>query len=358
MSDDFFMERACTLALNGLGKTSPNPCVGAVIVKDGKIIAEGWHQKAGADHAEVVAIGSAKSVKGATLFVTLEPCCHLGKTPPCTDLIVETGIVRVVVGMIDPFGKVCGKGVEVLKKAGVKVEIYSGDLEMKIRNLNQPFVKVNSTGIPYVILKAGVSFDGKIATADGHSKWITDDVSREDSKRERALCDAVLVGFGTVQADDPVLDGAKRIIFDKKLELDLKKKVFRDKNVFVACTDLASRYNRKRFEKAGISFKSFGKGRISISSFLRFLGKSGIQSLFVEGGAGIHGAFYDAFLKNPLVLDRVVFYIAPKILGGNDALSAIGGRGLRNLAGAPEFREFNCEKLKRDLKIEGFFNFY
>lgn len=356
MNEDIFMKRAIDLALKGLGKTAPNPCVGAVVVKNEKIIGEGWHEKAGKAHAEVLALDG--DVSAGTLFVTLEPCCHHGKTPPCTDLILSSGIKKVVIGMIDPFGKVAGKGVEILRRAGVEVEIYKGSLEREIRDLNQPFIKLNSVGIPYVTLKAGMSLDGKIANRSRQSKWITDENSRKDSKFERALCDAVLVGFGTVAADDPELAGAKRIVFDKNLKLDLKKKIFRDKNVFVACTDLASVSNKRRFEKAGIEFRSFGKKEISIAAFLRFLGKNGIQSLFVEGGSGVHGAFYDAFLKNPLLLDKIIFYVAPKILGSSEALPVVGGIGVRNLASAPEFIDFQCGKLEKDLKIVGRFNFY
>lgn len=357
MNKDVFMERACELALRGFGKTSPNPCVGAVVVKNGKIIGEGWHARAGGDHAEVVALKGVDA-SGCTLFVTLEPCCHHGKTPPCTDLILKSRIKKVIVGMLDPFARVSGKGLEVLRAAGLDVEIYTGELELRIRDLNQPFVKINSVGLPYVTLKAGMSFDGKIANKNRESKWITDESSRIDARAERLLCDAVLVGFGTVDADDPELSGVKRVILDKSLKLSLKKKVFRDKNVFVATTDLATEFDRKRFLKAGIEFKSFGKKDISIASLLRFLGKSGIQSVFVEGGSGVHGAFYDAFLKNPLLLDKVIFYMAPKILGGSDSLPVVGGHGVKNLNSAPRLLDFHCEKLEEDLKIVGRFNFY
>ncbi len=357
MSKDVFMERAYELALKGFGKTSPNPCVGAVVVKNGRIVGEGWHMRVGGDHAEVVALKDV-NVSGCTLFVTLEPCCHHGKTPPCTDLILKSGIKKVVVGMLDPFSKVSGKGLEVLRAAGLDVEIYTGELELKIRDLNQPFIKINSVGFPYVTLKAGMSFDGKIANRSRQSKWITDEGSRRDSKAERLLCDAVLVGFGTVDSDDPELAGAKRIILDKNLKLNLKKKVFRDKNVFVATSDLANEFDKKRFSNAGIEFKSFGKKDVSIASLLKFLAKKGIQSVFVEGGSGVHGAFYDAFLKNPLLLDKVIFYIAPKILGGRDSLPVVGGFGVKNLDSAPKLLDFHCEKLEEDLKVIGRFNFY
>lgn len=397
------MLRALTLARKGVGLTSPNPAVGCVIVHKGKVVAEGWHQKAGGAHAEIVAIKKFGKLglkgRGCEMYVTLEPCCHVGKTDPCTDAIIKTGFRRVIIGMSDPYPKVNGEGAKILRKAGVKIEFLgqSSDIKRQIAEINQPFLKWVSTALPYVVLKAGMSLDGKIATADGESKWITSSAAREDARIERGKYDAVLVGAGTVRADDCELAGSfekrpntastssplrrltgskassgapsflvlerfsklpkhkklLRIIIDKDLSLPITKKVFRDEHVFVACTGLASEKNRQKFLKAGIDFKSFGKSRIDIDRMLVYFGQWGVQSIFVEGGAKIHGAFFDS--GN---FDKILFYIAPKIIGGEQSPSVIGGLGIKKLSESVELRELNCEKIGKDLKISAVKNFY
>jgi len=367
---ELLMLKAYELAKKGEGFTSPNPCVGAVIVKNGKVVGEGWHKKAGGDHAEIMAIKSAKSsVNGADLYVTLEPCCHVGKTGPCTDAIIKAGIKNVFIGMEDPFANVNGKGIKILKKHGIKVEVLNlkSELSNNIRKINQPFLKWVGVGLPYLTLKAGMSLDGKIATTARESKWITGEKSREDAYMERGKCDAVVVGAGTVALDDPELQNhgrykAKkilRIVVDENLDLGLKYKVFKDKNVLVVCMDNVSEKNKNRFKKAGIEFKSFGK-KISVEKLLKFLATRGVQSIIVEGGSQTHGMFYDASLNNKNLLDKVLFYIAPKIIGGKNSLSVIGGSGIKKLSEARESSEIEIEagKTGKDVKYVAVFNRY
>jgi diaminohydroxyphosphoribosylaminopyrimidine deaminase/5-amino-6-(5-phosphoribosylamino)uracil reductase len=366
-----FMRRAIELAQKGVGLTSPNPAVGAVLVKKGEIIGEGWHRRAGSRHAEVAAIAQAKkygSIKGTTLYVTLEPCCHYGKTPPCTDLILSSGIKKIVVGMVDSFWRVNRQGIAHLKEHGVDVELLKEDTDLytDIRNLNQAFIKWAQIGLPYVQMKAAVTLDGKIATRSGESKWITGASARAHARRERSLADAVLVGAGTVEADDPELAAhgkyAKknllRVVIDPTLSLDFKKKVFRDEHVFVACTDKASTKQQKRFRRAGVVFASFGQKRVSFKKLFQYLGKRYITHVFVEGGGTIHGFLYDEALRDRMVLDKVSFYIAPKIIGGKKAVSAVGGRGAKMLASCIALSDIRMELIGEDMHVSGDINRY
>lgn len=379
--NEVFMRRAIELARQGEGFTSPNPCVGAVIVKGGEIVAEGWHRRAGEDHAEVMAIRDVMKKSGivtvdleprlfhnATLYVTLEPCAHHGKTPPCVKTIAAAGFNRVCIGMKDPFKKVNGKGIKYLRAHGIAVEIcrQGSQIAGEIRALNQPFIKWAECEIPYVTLKAGMSLDGKIATAAGESKWITGEVARNEARLERSKSDAVLVGAGTVEADDPELAAGGRykdktllrVIIDNKLSLDLGKKVFRDENVFVACTDLASGANRKRFKMSGIRFKSFGKAKVNIKKLLEYLAQKDVQSVFVEGGSRVHGLFFDEAIRDHAFLDKVLFYMAPCLIGGAGALPVIGGGGVEKLAKTIKFKNWRWAGIGEDLKVEGVVNLY
>lgn len=375
-----FMWRALELAKKRVGFVSPNPAVGAVIVKGDKIVAEGYHKKAGDDHAEVVAIKNMmkssgivtvdvdqRLFKNAVLYVTLEPCSHYGKTGPCANAIVEAGFGKVCVGLKDPFRKVNGSGIKYLKDAGIEVEMCDakGDLAKEIRALNQPFIKWAQTGFPYVTLKAGVSLDGKIATSSGESKWITSEIARKESRLERSRHDAVLVGTGTVNADNSELAAhgkyrhkkLLRIVIDAKLELNLKKKIFRDENVFVACTAAASKKNQKKYTDAGIEFKILGKKSVNIQKLLKLLGSIGIQSVLVEGGSSIHGSFVDAALKDSQLVDRILFYVAPKIFGGA-SLSVIGGIGVKKLSKSLQLKNLTSTQLGEDILLSADVNFY
>ena len=375
------MRRAIELAKKGSGFTSPNPCVGAVVVKGGKIVGEGWHKRAGDDHAEIVAVKSVMNGSGiisvdidpslfqnAELYVTLEPCSHDGKTPACAKFLVESGFKKVNVGMKDPFKKVNGKGIRFLRKNGVKVNLLKSGSKLsdEVRNLNQAFIKWATFGLPYVVLKAGISLDGKIATSSGQSKWITSDQSRKEARLVRSKCDAVLVGAGTVRADDCKLashgkyknKSLQRVVIDRKLSLPIKSKIFRDGNVLVATTSLASSKNKAKFKGAGIPVASFGTEEVSVLRLLKYLAARGVQSVFVEGGSGIHGSFYDASLKNKKIIDEFLFYMAPKVIGGKNSPSMIGGLGLTDLSRARDFVSLNARKVDEDLRIQGVANFY
>ena len=375
------MRRALELAKKGIGFSSPNPAVGAVIVKGGRIVGEGWHKKAGSDHAEIVAIKNVMKNSGivtvdlepalfsnAALYVTLEPCSHDGRTPACAKAIVAAGFKKVFVGMKDPFVKVNGRGIKYLKNHGVMVEVCkaSSPLAKEIRAINQPFIKWASFGLPYVIAKAGMSLDGKIATGAGESKWITSENARIDSRLLRGRYDAVLVGAGTVKSDNPELAAhgkyknkkLLRIVLDNKLSLSTDSKVFRDESVFVASSDLASEKNKEKYRKAGIEFKSFGKDKVSLKRLLVYLAKRKIQSVFIEGGSAVLGSFYDDSLKNRDLLDKVCFYLAPKIIGGTDSLAVFGGLGADKLSKLRNLEDVVFEMVGDDLRFEGVFNFY
>lgn len=368
-----YLQRALELAQKAIGFTSPNPCVGAVVVKKGKIIGEGYHKKSGGKHAEVVAIENAvrsgHPVKGADLYVTLEPCCHVGKTSACTELIIKSGIERVFIGMKDPFKMVNGGGIKLLKRAGLEVEVLPKyeELTDQIRLINQSFIKWAMTGLPYVTLKAAVSLDGRIATRSHDSKWITSDNARIDARRERSLTDAVLVGSGTVKADNPELaphgkyadKQLKRIIIDPDLSSPLSSKVFRDSNVFVATTKKASHIRREEYTARGIAFESLASTeKIIIKDLLQHLGKIGIQHVFVEGGSNVHGSFFDEAIYDPLVIDRIVWYIAPKLIGGREAICSISGTGIEKVVEARSLQYVKTEAVGPDIKVSGFLNVY
>jgi len=379
--NNVFMERAIELARNGIGFTSPNPVVGAVIEKGGHIIAEGWHAKAGERHAEMVAIDDVMAKSGimtmdidptifgnATLYVTLEPCSHKGKTPACSDAVIKAGFKKVCIGMKDPFSKVNGRGIRAIKKSGCKVEVYDAKSPVgdAVHVLNQSFIKWAKTGLPYVTLKAGMTIDGKIALGSGDSKWITDEASRTDAKEHRSICDAVLVGANTIKMDDPVLGVSKKyegkrflkVIIDDKLSCPLDRKIFEDDSVFVACTDLASDRNKAKYKKAGIKFKSFGKDSVSVKRLLKYLGKNDVQSLFVEGGSFTHGGFFDSFLKDSSLLDNVLFYLAPSLMGGSKNIPVVGGEGVTSMKKLPTFVSHNMESVGEGYRFRGLLNRY
>lgn len=364
--NNLFWKRTLELASFGASKVSPNPMVGALIVEGAEILAEGWHKGYGLDHAEIDAYKNfrikfpKKTLAGCELYVNLEPCSHVGKTPPCADFIVKAGFKRVHIAMLDPNLKVNGRGIDILKNAGIEVDVLPEDSEfaMAARDLNQAFIKFISLGLPYVTLKAGLSFDGKIATRFNESKWISSDASRHDSRAIRDCSDAVVIGSSTVLLDNPNLGSSLRVILDKDLSLDLNFDVFRDNNVLVATTELASLSNRKKYSDAGVDFVILGSKRVSIVKLLEFLAKRSVQSVFVEGGASVHGSFVDAALKDGNCLDKFIFYFAPKIIGSSSSLSVVGGDGAKSLSDAFEFEKFYYEKIGPDLKITAFKNIY
>jgi len=356
MNHDFFMRAAIEKAKKGFGKTSPNPCVGAVIVKNGKIVGSGYHRRAGRDHAEVDAIKNSSDTRGAVMYVTMEPCCHFGKTPPCVEAVLNAGIKEVFVAHKDPSKKVNGKGLEILKKNGVKVHV--GLFGREARMLNQPFLKVSRFGMPFVTVKAGISLDGKISTGRGKSEWITNELSRKHGHKLRDFYDAIVVGANTVIIDNPVLAGKDgkllRVIIDGKLRTSVDSKVYRDENVFVACSDAAGEDKLREFVKAGIRVKSFGKGSVDVKKLLKFLLKEfSVQSVFVEGGGATNGSFLDAG-----VVDDIYFYISPEVIGGEKSIGVFGGIGAADKKSFIKIKKVEISRLKSDILVHGIINEY
>lgn len=352
-NDIFYIKKALSLAKKGFGQTSPNPCVGAILVKNNKIIGQGYHKKAGKNHAEIAALKNCKkNPKNATLYLNLEPCCHHGKTPPCTDEIIKAGIKKVIIAAIDPNPLVNGKGIKQLEKAGIKVE--TGILQKEAKNLNQPYIKYIKTGLPFVTLKIATSLDGKIATKNGESKWITCLKSRKYVHKLRSQNDAILTGINTILSDNPHL-GVRhvkgkdpiRIILDSKLRIPLNSKVLRDKNVLLVTTNACNKQKLQKLKAKNHKIKIFNK-KIDLKKLLKYLGKEKITSVLIESGSEITGSFID----NKLV-DKVYFFIAPKIIGGNKAKTAIGGQGISRIQNTVKVENWKVGTVGRDLLIIG-----
>ena len=358
MSDEKFMREAIRIARNAAGRTSPNPLVGAVIVRNGKIIAEGWHRQAGTPHAEVHALNMAGELaKGATLYVTLEPCSHFGRTPPCARAIVDAGIKKVFAAMTDPNPQVAGRGLEILRAAGIEVEV--GLLEDEARRLNEVFLKYITEKIPFVTLKVACSLDGKIATVGGESQWISCEASRKFSHGLRDVNDGILVGINTVLADNPSLttrlvDGKNpaRIIVDSNARTPLEAKIVTDgqAKTFVAVTTNAPREKISALKNRGVEIITAGDGiRVDLKILMRELAAREITSVLVEGGGTINFAMLNAGL-----VDKIFAFVAPKILGGKNSLSAIAGEGFAKLADAVELENFSAEKIGDDFLLSGY----
>ena len=353
--DEYFMKLCLRLAMKGKGFVSPNPLVGAVIVKEGEIVGKGFHPRFGAPHAEVFAIKEAgEKARDATLYVNLEPCCHYGKTPPCTKAIIEAGIKRVVVGMIDPNPLVNGKGVEELRGKGIEVEV--GVLEEKARRLNEAYAKFIKEKIPFVILKMAQSLDGKIATKSGESKWITGERARRLVHKLRSEYDAVLVGANTVLLDNPSLSAhgmgrdPKRIVLDGEGRVPPEAQVFRpgvERLVFT--TDASSPNWRKALEERGVEVVVSEGERVDIKGLLEELGKRGIASVLVEGGGETAGAFLEAGM-----VDKILFFIAPIIIGGREAKTSVEGNGCQNLQQVIKLDYQIIRRIESDILIEAY----
>lgn len=328
--DITYMKRALSLARKGLGKTSPNPAVGCVIVRDGVVVGEGYHKKAGAPHAEMLALAMAgAAAKGADVYVTLEPCCHHGKTPPCCDALIAAGVRRVVAGMVDPFLQVAGKGLQILRQAGIQVEV--GLLEEQCKDLNKVFIKSVTTGIPYLIYKTAMTMDGNIATVTGHSRWVTCEESRRLVHRLRAQCDAVMVGVDTVIADNPQLTvrhvrgrNPLRVIVDTRLRTPESVNVLNDastgKTIIATCETNPEIHQRYLSQGADILVCREYDGRVEMADLLQKLTVMGVQSILVEGGSRLAGDL----LQNNLI-DECIFFYAPKVVGNGFAPFAIQG---------------------------------
>ena len=357
------MKLALREARKGLGRTSPNPCVGAVVIKSGRLIAKGYHRRAGTPHAEVNALDRAgRAAKGATLYVTLEPCNHTGRTPPCTEKILSAGIKRVVVGMEDPNPLVNGGGNDYLASRGL--EVVSGVIEEECRQLNRPFIKHIKTGRPWVIMKAGLSVDGRIATRTGHSNWVTCAESRQHGHRLRDRVDAILVGVGTALADDPSLTtrlpsgrgrDPLRVVLDSKLRLPVGAGMLNQESrasTWVFCANGADQLRKTELDKAGAVVKPVGTcpdGGLDLLAVLKELGSYGVTSLLVEGGGMVHASF----LRQGLY-DQANLFIAPLFIGG-DGMAAVGELMLDEVGQAKRFRTSKTRRFGDDVMIEGFF---
>jgi diaminohydroxyphosphoribosylaminopyrimidine deaminase / 5-amino-6-(5-phosphoribosylamino)uracil reductase len=341
---EFFMRKALAEARRGVGRTHPNPAVGAILVKNGRIVGRGYHRKAGAAHAEVVAIESAGArARGADLYTTLEPCDHWGRTPPCSQAILEAGIRRVVCGSSDPNPLVNGRGVARLRKAGLTV--VTSVLEAEADALNRPFLKFIRTQMPWVTLKAAVTLDGKLATATGDSKWVTSEQARAEVHRMRDRADAILVGANTVLRDDPRLTtrladaegrDALRIVVDSHLRLPLNRAVFRQRSAartIVATLEKPPHPKVKRLEKLGTEVWTLRarRGQVDLKALLRRMGKEGILDVLVEGGAQL----FASLLRDGLA-DELHLFLAPKIIGAGGTCW-VGELGITQMAKALQF---------------------
>lgn len=333
MNDTDYMSLALALAVKGLGRVSPNPMVGAVIVKDGRIIGQGYHEAYGGLHAERNALASCtQSPEGATIYVTLEPCCHHGKTPPCTDAIIEHGLSRVVIGSADPNPLVSGKGVSILKAHGI--EVTEGVLREECDSINPVFFHYIRTKRPYVIMKYAMTMDGKIATWNGSSRWITGEEARKKVHRDRGIYSAIMAGIGTVLADDPLLTCREpgghtplRIICDSGLRMPLDSNISRTAREFptLLATCVKDQDALCPYLDMGYEILSLPEhdGHTDLAALMDELGKRGIDSVLLEGGGELNWSALRAGIVN-----RVQAYIAPKLFGGRDARSPVGGRGV------------------------------
>ncbi len=332
MLDEDYMKLALRLARKGLGKVSPNPMVGAVIVKDNRIIGQGYHRRFGDKHAEINAIEAAtESIAGATLYVTLEPCRHWGKTPPCTDALIRSQIGRIVIGVLDPNPLMRGKSVELLKQHGIESKV--GVLEDECRALNKAHFKLMTTGRPLVILKFAQTLDGRIATSSGDSRWISSEKFLRLVHQLRATNDAIMVGVGTIIADDPQLTVRRikgrnpvRIVLDATLRIPSEARVLKNQELALTILATTSRANEpklSRLREMGIEVivnPEDDKGEVDLKHLLGVLGKRGIASVLVEGGSGV----ITSFLRQSLA-DRLVIAVAPKIMGkGIEAVAELG----------------------------------
>jgi diaminohydroxyphosphoribosylaminopyrimidine deaminase / 5-amino-6-(5-phosphoribosylamino)uracil reductase len=355
MNDTYYMNLALNLARGTLGQTAPNPVVGAVVVKDNQIVGMGAHLKAGEPHAEVHALRMAGDrAKNATLYVTLEPCSHHGKTPPCADLVIQTGIKKVFVATTDPNPQVSGFGIEKLKVAGIEVEV--GLQQEEARELNKMFFYNISTGLPYVTLKSAISLDGKIATSTGESKWITGEEARNDVHQFRHQHDAILVGVNTVIKDNPSLttrleNGGKnpiRIILDTQLRTPLQANIVTDSQAqtWIVTGPVIDEKLEADFTAMGITIIKMAEKKIQIQEMLKIIGEMGVTSLYVEGGSEIQGSF----LKEQ-AYQQVITYIAPKLIGGKLAPISFGGEGILTMDEVVSLEIKKIDRVGNDIRI-------
>ncbi len=357
-----FMERALQLAERGMGYTNPNPLVGAVIVKEGKIIGEGYHEFFGGPHAEINAFkNAAEAVSGSTMYVTLEPCSHYGKTPPCAKTIVEKGIKKIVIAMKDPNPQVSGRGIKLLQDNGI--EVITGILEERSRKLNEIYLKYITTGLPFCILKSAMTLDGKTAAVSGDSKWITNEESRQYVHRLRHRVSAVMAGIGTVIRDDPFLntrlpDGNGRdpirVIVDSSARIPLAANVLNlnsQTGTILATTELAEDGKLRELERKGteIIITPPAGGRVDLKALMKALGERRIDSVLLEGGGELNYSAVEAD-----IVDKINIFIAPKLIGGSKAGTPLGGEGRQYMKEAVILKELKTRIFGEDIMIEGY----
>jgi diaminohydroxyphosphoribosylaminopyrimidine deaminase/5-amino-6-(5-phosphoribosylamino)uracil reductase len=353
------MQRALELAAQGLGSVEPNPPVGAVIVDDNlNMLGEGYHQKYGGPHAETFALQQAGTrAQNATVFVTLEPCCHEGKTGPCAESLIDAGIRKVVIGIKDPSPHAAGKGIDDLKSAGIEVEL--GLLEDDVSLLTSAFVKRVTTGIPWVHAKWAMTLDGKIASKTGASQWISNEASRKLVHQLRGRMDAIIIGSGTATLDDPLLTARPsgprkptRIVLDSQAELALDSQLVKTVNeapVLLVTSTSASEENRSRLQEAGVEVLCLSANSSSLLPLLKELGQREMTNVLVEGGGKLLGSFFDGNL-----IDEVHVFVAPKIAGGINAVTPVAGIGLKRISKLPQRHHLEFQVLEDDLYIHGF----
>ena len=356
------MERALKLAQKGIGYTNPNPLVGAVIVKNGRVIGEGYHKLYGGNHAEINAFENAsEDVAGATMYVTLEPCSHYGKTPPCAKAIVEKGIKKVVIGLKDPNPLVAGRGIRILQENGI--EVVSGVLEEEGKKLNEIFLKYITTKLPFCIMKTAMTLDGKIASCTGDSKWITGALSRKYVHELRHKVSGIMVGIGTVLSDDPMLTTRLnneigmdpiRIIIDSSAKIPLEAKVLNlnsKARTIIASTERADVKKIKALEEKGaeVIITPIKDNGVDLNFLMKILGEEKIDSILLEGGSKIN---YTALKEG--IVDKVNAFISPKIIGGNKAKTPVGGEGIEYMRNAIPLNNIEIHRFENDIMIEGY----
>lgn len=357
------MRAALSLARRGAGRVSPNPMVGSVLVKDGRIVGKGYHHAAGRPHAEIEALSrAAAEARGSTLYVNLEPCCHHGRTPPCTDALIRAGVKEVVAAMKDPNPLVAGKGFKMVQGAGIRVRC--GVLEQEAGELNEAYIKYVTAGLPFVVMKAGTSLDGKIATPSGESRWITGEASRQRAHRLRAVCDAIMVGVETVLRDDPQLtarlEGGRgrdpvKVVVDSRLRVPLTARIFDSRSgarVVVATTGHADAEKMRKLEGLkGVTVLTLegAHGRVDLRRLMESLGEMGLINILLEGGGEVNASMLEEGL-----VDKVMLFLSPMIIGGKGSPSVVGGKGAGALSEAVRLGRVKWKRLGRDLLVEGY----
>ena len=356
-----FMHEAIALARKGSFRVSPNPKVGCVLVKKGKIISRGSHQHFGGLHAEINALREAGvRAKGSTMYINLEPCRHYGKTPPCTEAIIEAGVKEVVVGMVDPNPLVNGKGLKELKAKGIRIKL--GVLKEECAKLNEPYIKYITQGLPFIILKSAMSLDGKIATPSGDSKWISSEASRKYVKTLRSQVDAILVGIDTVLQDNPGLLSSHsekrpiRVILDSHLRIPLDARVLNSRAPTIVVTQKG--VDKKRIgnlEARGVEvlqipkWKKHPRRGLDLKFLMKKLAKRGVASILIEGGGKVNASALEMGL-----VDKVIFFIAPKIIGGENAITPVEGKGIDRIGEAIKLKNTKIKRFGEDILFEGY----